>query len=202
VVLTYLNVVSAMVGMYLALVHRDIYWAIICLMFSGVCDMFDGAVANRKERTEREMNFGIQIDALSDIISFGAFPAVIGYALFSGAETRGEIIFYIAAFAIYVLAALIRLGYFNVLEMETLGKDERNAYFEGLPVTTIALLVPLYYVLYLIFNFSLLAFYPVILLITAAFFIFRIKVPKPRGIRKVLVGLTGIILLILIIILG
>ena len=54
-------------------------WAALgCLMFSGVCDMFDGKVAStKKERTRSEKRFGIQIDSLSDLVCFGVLPAVI-----------------------------------------------------------------------------------------------------------------------------
>lgn len=79
VVLTYLSVASAVVGMHFAL-GGNIRYALFCLMISGVCDTLDGRVANLKERTDRQKNYGVQIDALADIISFGVLPVVIGYA--------------------------------------------------------------------------------------------------------------------------
>jgi hypothetical protein len=46
--------------------------------------MFDGKVARtKKDRTEQEKSFGIQIDSLSDLVSFGVLPAVIGFAMVS-----------------------------------------------------------------------------------------------------------------------
>lgn len=65
--------------MYFAL-GGNIGYAVICLMISGLCDMFDGPVARLKNRTTSEESYGVQIDALADIISFGIFPVVIGYA--------------------------------------------------------------------------------------------------------------------------
>ena len=48
-------------------------------MFSGFCDMFDGIVARtKKDRTDEEKRFGIQLDSLSDIVCFGVLPFVIG----------------------------------------------------------------------------------------------------------------------------
>jgi CDP-diacylglycerol--serine O-phosphatidyltransferase len=210
VILTYMNVISAVVGIYFAL-KADIRMAVICLLFSGLCDMFDGTVAKRKDRDDRQKSYGVQIDALSDVIAFGVLPVVIGYALqyeiidgpdFLFITYQWEIPIDIIFYAIYLLAALIRLGYFNVLEIELLNKDERSTHFIGLPVTTIALLVPLYYAMYLIFDFYLFAFYPILLLITAVFYLVRIKVPKPRGILQVIVGLVGLINFLMVLILG
>jgi len=51
--LTYLNIVSAIVGMAFAL-SGNIVLSIICLMGCGLCDMLVGPVARRKKRNERE----------------------------------------------------------------------------------------------------------------------------------------------------
>ena len=46
--------------------------AVFCLALSGLCDMFDGKIARRKkDRTEDEKKFGIQIDSLCDVVCFG-----------------------------------------------------------------------------------------------------------------------------------
>lgn len=59
---------SSVVGMGFA-VQGKIIAAVICLMFSGFCDMFDGIVARtKKDRTDEEKRFGIQLDSLSDIV--------------------------------------------------------------------------------------------------------------------------------------
>ena len=79
VIVTYLSLVSGVVGMSLAF-QGKIGAAIICLAISGICDMFDGVIARtKKNRTQDEKNFGIQIDSLCDAISFGVFPAVLCY---------------------------------------------------------------------------------------------------------------------------
>ena len=43
VILTYLGVLSTVIGMCFA-VSQDYLYAIICLLISGLCDMFDGTV--------------------------------------------------------------------------------------------------------------------------------------------------------------
>ena len=110
VILTYMSLISGVLGMKLAY-DGKIGLAILCLAFSGICDMFDGAVArSKKDRTTDEKNFGIQLDSLCDVICFGVFPAVILY--FCGVNS----IIGIAILMAYILCALIRLAFFNVLE--------------------------------------------------------------------------------------
>ena len=110
VILTYLSLISSVFGMTQA-IHGDYKEAIFCLALSGACDAFDGRVARtKKNRTEDEKNFGIQLDSLCDVICFGVFPAMICYLL----GVRGAIGLPIVFF--YCLCAVIRLAFFNVLE--------------------------------------------------------------------------------------
>ena len=110
VILTYLSLAISIFGMVQTL-DGNYPVALLCLMASGICDMFDGKVARmKKNRTEDEKRFGIQIDSLCDLVCFGVFPAVIGYSL--GVRS----IFGKAYLVLFVLAAVIRLGYFNVTE--------------------------------------------------------------------------------------
>ena len=52
--------------------------ALLCLLISGFLDLFDGMVARtKKDRTDAEKQFGIQIDSLTDVICVGALPALI-----------------------------------------------------------------------------------------------------------------------------
>ena len=83
VVLTYLSLVSAGLGIFISL-NGDghPYIGVFFLLFCGLCDAFDGKVARtKKDRTEEECKFGIQIDSLSDLVAFGVLPACIGEAV-------------------------------------------------------------------------------------------------------------------------
>ena len=53
VILTYLSALSAAVGITFTM-HGNGFVALLCLMFSGVCDMFDGLVARTRERSAQE----------------------------------------------------------------------------------------------------------------------------------------------------
>ena len=77
VILTYISLLSSVFGMTQA-IHGHFKTAIFCLALSGLCDMFDGKIARtKKDRTDDEKSFGIQIDSLCDVVCFGAFPALI-----------------------------------------------------------------------------------------------------------------------------
>ena len=81
VIMTYISVVSSMIGIFCA-VTDHISAAVCCLAFSGLCDMFDGKIARtKKNRTEEEKCFRIQIDSLADNVCFGIHPFVLGFKL-------------------------------------------------------------------------------------------------------------------------
>ena len=142
VILTYMSLVSAVLGMTFA--NRGMYSAaVLCLLASGVCDAFDGTVARtKKNRTEDEKSFGIQLDSLCDVVSFGVFPAFLCYCM--GVQTAAGVVILCA----YCVCAVIRLAFFNVLEanrQKTEGGSNKE--YRGLPVTSISMILPVVYIL-------------------------------------------------------
>ena len=142
VVLTYLSLVSSTVGMVCAYRGRFML-AVCCLVVSGICDMFDGVVArSKKNRTTDEKNFGIQLDSLCDVVCFGVFPAVLLYL--NGVNSIAGI----AVLVFYVLCAVCRLAFFNVLEANRQMVEEGCAKsYRGLPVTSSAIIFPLFFLI-------------------------------------------------------
>ena len=140
VILTYLSLISAVMGMIFA-GEQNFSAAIWCLVISGVCDGFDGTVArSKKNRTEDEKGFGIQLDSLCDVISFGVFPAFVCYQM----GVQG-VIGLICVFG-YCVCAVIRLAFFNVQEAKRQQVESgSNKFYRGLPVTTISIIFPLLY---------------------------------------------------------
>ena len=192
VILTYGNAIFSIIGMYLA-INNQLQGAILCLALSGICDMFDGFVANLKERTKSENNYGIQIDSLADLISFGVFPSVLGYT--SGLKQ----VIYLPLFIFYILAALIRLAHYNVTEEERSNNDSgKRQYYEGLPVTSNAALIPLIFLLCSYYHLAFSQFYPFILLITGFLFISHVKIKKIEP-KKLAVGVLVAIIFIFVI---
>ena len=138
VVLSYISLIASVLGMTRA-IHADYKTAIFCLALSGICDAFDGRVARtKKNRTEDERAFGIQLDSLCDVICFGVFPAMICYLM----GVRGTLGLVLVVF--YCLCAVIRLGFFNVLEAKRqMTESGATKVYRGLPVTSIAFILPL-----------------------------------------------------------
>lgn len=140
VILTYIGLLSSVYGMTQA-IEGHFRMAIACLVVSGICDMLDGRVARtKKDRTEDEKKFGIQIDSLCDLVCFCVFPAFLGYGL----GLRG--FWGTSAMCLFVLAGVIRLGFFNVMEekRQSMTTEARKDY-QGLPVTSIAIIFPIVY---------------------------------------------------------
>ena len=69
VVLTYCSVISAVIGIYVSLSGAGHpYIGVMLLLLCGLFDTFDGRVArSKKNRTEKEKAFGVQIDSLSSM---------------------------------------------------------------------------------------------------------------------------------------
>lgn len=141
VILTYLSLASSVFGIMAATNRHYITLAIVCLMVSGFLDAFDGRVARtRKLATNQEKSFGIQIDSLCDMVCFGVLPACIGSAC--GMNRLWQLVLLV----LFVLAALIRLGYYNVMELEHQNVDEEgHRFFRGLPVTSVSIILPIVY---------------------------------------------------------
>ena len=140
VILTYLGALAGLLGISLSMSSKFL-GAILCMATALVCDTLDGMVARRKKnRTRQEMLFGIQIDSLCDLISFGLCPSVLFYML--GMNS----LFDKLLLACYCLCCVIRLGYFNVLATEAeLGT---KGDFHGLPVVCLDVMVPAVYLLF------------------------------------------------------
>lgn len=217
VILTYFSLLSATSGIVVSLSGGGHpYYGCLFLLFCGLCDAFDGKVARTKKgRTKMEKDFGIQIDSLSDLVAFGVLPACIGAALIrvspyltnllEGMPVRWEIasgkLLLHACLVLYVLAAMIRLAYYNVTEEERQEKESgaRKEYL-GLPVTSAALIFPLVLLIQYMSKADITLVYLLVSLVTAVLFISPVRVPKP-GMRGILImvsiGAVEFILLLL-----
>ncbi len=178
VILTYVGVLSAVLGILLASQGR-LSFAVVCLLVSGFCDLFDGSIAKtKKDRTQNEKQFGIQIDSLADLVCFGVLPAALGAA--AGFTKLWQMLL----LGLYVLAALIRLAYYNVTEDELqLKKNTPRQYYEGLPVTTASLLFPLLFAVKPYLGAAFPSVYLAWSLLIASAFVSRIRIKK--------LGMTG-----------
>ena len=174
VVLTYLGLASAAMGMILTFQGFAKY-ALFCLAFSGLCDMFDGKVARlKKDRTEDEKRFGIQIDSLCDVVCFGAFPMILCYSI----GMRGPA--GISILVCYLIAGVIRLAFFNVMEEKRQDEtDEARKYYQGLPITSIAIILPLFCTLRPLLGHRFLSELHICILTVGLLFIINFPLRKP-----------------------
>ena len=194
--LTYAGAAAAVCGIFFSAGGHP-FWGVICLLFAGATDMFDGKIASTMKRNEAEKNFGIQIDSLCDLISFGVLPVAIGYGLgLSGG-------FFFVSAVLYIICAIIRLAYFNVDEiMRQKNENGSRKTYYGLPVTAAAMLFPLIYGLKDLLGAALLPVYQVALFAVAAAFILKFKIRKPSGAALWVIFALGLAVVALVITAG
>lgn len=199
VILTYGGLLTSIFGIFLTFNHHFLA-AMFCLVISGICDMFDGIVARScKNRSDEAKIFGIQIDSLCDLICFGVFPGIFNY-IFTLNFISNSSKFRFAAMvssALLILCAVIRLGYFNVMEMIRQKETaESRKYYQGLPVTSIAGFLPLLFTFRELFGSNI--FYIVLnifTLLVAFFFVLDFKVPKPHKKGIIVMSVCGMVML-------
>lgn len=194
VILTYVGTISGFAGMVFAF-EGYLKYALLCLIFAGLCDMFDGKIASTMKRTPQEKRFGIQIDSLSDVICFGVLPAVIVL------QPNRTNILYVLVSAIYMLCALIRLAWFNVNEEERQSTETTaRKEYKGLPVTTSAVGIPLFMGLGNLLSLNLDMVYPWLMLGIGIAFLTPFRVKKPGLVGKLILIALGAACLTLVLI--
>ncbi|HET7825278.1 MAG TPA: CDP-diacylglycerol--serine O-phosphatidyltransferase [Anaeromyxobacter sp.] len=104
---------------------EQLYQAALAIFFAIFFDGFDGRVARM---TKTQSDFGVQLDSLADVISFGAAPALLVY---KWALAPLGFVGIFVAFAFAACGAL-RLARFNVLAAR--GAKGSSRFFVGLPI--------------------------------------------------------------------
>ncbi|MBU3877725.1 CDP-alcohol phosphatidyltransferase family protein [Faecalicatena sp. AGMB00832] len=196
VILTYISLATSVFGMTQA-VHGRFKTAIFCLALSGLFDMFDGKIARRKkDRTEDEKAFGIQIDSLCDVVCFGAFPALICYLL----GVRGPV--GLAFIALYCVNSVVRLAYFNVMEAKgALVTEDGEKFYRGLPITSMAVVLPLVFMVqFFVPDWAFRICLHLALLIVGILFVvdFRLKKPKNATLAVLVVIVAAAVIIMII----
>jgi CDP-diacylglycerol---serine O-phosphatidyltransferase len=104
------------------------YRGALYLVFALFFDMLDGRVARL---TKTQSSFGLQLDSLADVVSFGVAPAVLVFkwTLYQR-DTLGVFMCFV-----FAGAGAVRLARFNVLSMDESGRPQKpSKYILGLPV--------------------------------------------------------------------
>lgn len=100
----------------------DIEFACWLIVIAGLLDFIDGKVALF---SNTESSFGMELDSLADLSSFGIAPGIIMYHFFL--SDRGEWSWLVSF--LFLLCGALRLARFNV---ETTGAGKHK--FKGLPI--------------------------------------------------------------------
>src|SRR5690606_39153798 len=124
----FLSIVNAGQGKYI-----EAAWLIIA---AAIFDALDGLVARL---TKSSSELGIELDSLSDIVSFGAAPA---FLIYSTALFHFEIWGFLIS-SLLLIAGGFRLARFNI---QLVGFDKE--YFKGLPIPSSALTISAYVLAY------------------------------------------------------
>jgi CDP-diacylglycerol--serine O-phosphatidyltransferase len=118
----------------------QLYQAALAIFFAMFFDAFDGRVARM---TKTQSDFGVQLDSLADVISFGAAPGLLVY---KWALAPLGLLGLFVSFA-YAACGALRLARFNVLAQR--GDKGSSSFFVGLPIplaagTIVALVIAHY----------------------------------------------------------
>lgn len=166
--ITYLSVLAGLLAIVAARETGSVAAVGGLLALTALADTFDGRFARLFERSAAERSFGVQLDSLSDALTFGLAPVVSLGLLLPVVPAAVEAAWWAAGF-VYIVAAITRLGFYNIVHEDTSG-------FIGLPTPVSALLLS-----------SLLlappnaAVWGVALLACAALMISPLRIPRPRG---------------------
>ncbi len=148
--------------------------ALTFFLLAGVCDMTDGTAARRTQRrSSRSKVYGINLDSLCDMVSFGVTPCLIAWSL--GYDSAFDVIVYM----LFFIASATRLAYFNTLTLEK--PDLSSKSFIGIPIP-FSCFSTAFLMMFLGLGASpsgmAWAFRLVYLLVAMAY-VLRIKIPKP-----------------------
>ncbi|MBI3179543.1 MAG: CDP-diacylglycerol--serine O-phosphatidyltransferase [Deltaproteobacteria bacterium] len=103
---------------------QQLYRASVAIFFGIFFDMFDGRIA-RLTRTQSA--FGVELDSLADIVTFGVAPGLIVYKWgLSELGLGGAVVGFV-----YVGCGALRLARFNILATRSPGPMK---YFIGVPI--------------------------------------------------------------------
>lgn len=160
--------------------------AIICLVYAGIVDLFDGFVASKIERTELQAAAGKQLDTVVDLCSFGFAPALFAYCF--GLKDWWSI----AILVIYLAANALRLVYFNDRGLSEQGEHQ---YFTGLPVTYAALFIPVVFIANFVLPYTQMKLLlDGVYLLLAIAMVANFKMRKLQGVWYIIFGVGAIIL--------
>ena len=134
--ITLLNLFFGCIAVLLLVENNvEIHYVFIISLICLILDFFDGLIARY---FNLQSNFGIQLDSLADLVSFGLVPGIIIYNLFIQAPSSyvGSILSSVIPFFSFLvtIASAIRLAKFNI-------SKSNSSFFNGLPTPANTILI-------------------------------------------------------------
>ena len=195
--ITLMGLTSSVVACFLAGIG-SFKFALFMLFLACLCDTFDGRVARSNlNRTEKQKFYGIQLDSLCDLVSFGVTPCFIAFSF--GFRGVLDIIIY----CLFIVCGAIRLAYFNTLANEPSANPKENKGFRGVPIPMSCPLMTLLFMLTLFTPANVSVwFFRIGMLALAIGYILNIKIKKPSLKRTAIFTAVQVVLLLIILIAG
>ncbi len=106
--------------------------AVACIVFASFLDNLDGKIARLLKSNS---NFGVELDSLSDFVSFGVSPVIVVYLWSLSVNIQNSWAFVI----FYIICSASRLAKFNLTSLES--EDKNLKFFKGISTPAAAGLV-------------------------------------------------------------
>ncbi len=190
--ITVCGLISSVISCFLA-ANGNYKLAIYMMFLACLCDTFDGRIArSNPNRSDAQKFYGVQLDSLCDVISFGVTPCFIAFSF--GFDGLLDVIIY----SIFIACGAIRLAYFNTLANANPNKPNKG--FRGVPIPMSTFVITILFVLATFIPASVTVWiFRTTLLALAIAFVLNIRIKKPN--LKTAVTLIGIEVLLLFILL-
>ena len=131
--LTYAALLAGCGAVYLAMIAHNRAAAGAFIAVAVIADTFDGLFARLFDRSGFQSAFGVQLDSLNDAVTCGFVPVIV-LASDSTPTTWGAALVWWGCAFLYALAAITRLGYYNLTH-------DNGPWFVGLPAPFCALVI-------------------------------------------------------------
>ena len=189
--LTLTGLASAVACSLLA-INGLLAYAVVALMVSGLCDLFDGFVARKLHRTTEQRQFGGHLDSVVDACSFGLAPVVLVYAAGLNSAVEVPLLIFFATCVVW------RLAYFDTIGVRV-EEDGKKLFFSGLPTTYVAVVLPLAFLAGFCGEAWLRGSVGVAMVALALAMVSRFPIRKPVGVFYLLFPLAGLALMVVFI---
>lgn len=171
-------------------------FAMLAYGIAGLCDAMDGRIARATATmTRRERFYGVQLDSLCDVVSFGAVPCFMAYTM--GYNHVIDIVIYM----LFAVCGATRLANFNT-ESAVDTADMKPKHFTGVPIPFSQIIFPLLMIVHVLVGSPVFWLFRIAFLLVGISFVLRFRLPKPGGKVQLMIGVYEIICLIALIVIS